>query len=57
MLEGVVARSSLLNSATGLVEQEYQRARIRRSDAAPERYLAGPDVGRECPAARRCEPP
>jgi hypothetical protein len=43
----------LLNQATqAWVEQEYHRTRHAEIDATPlQRYLAGPDVRRECPGA------
>jgi transposase InsO family protein len=54
MLEGVDELSlELLNSATAAwVEREYQRSVHSEIDTSPlERYLAGPDVGRECPGS------
>lgn len=54
MLEGVGELSlELLNTATGAwVEREYQRSVHSEIGASPlERYLAGPDVGRECPGS------
>ena len=54
MLEGVAELSlELLNTATGAwVEHEYQRSVHSEIGASPlERYLAGPDVGRECPGS------
>lgn len=54
MLEGVGELSlELLNSATcAWVEQEYQRGVHSEIASSPlERYLAGPDVGRECPGS------
>ncbi len=54
MLEGVDELSlELLNTATcAWVEQEYQRSRHSELGSSPlERYLAGPDVGRECPGS------
>jgi len=54
MLEGVGELSlELLNSATcAWVEQEYQRTVHSEIGASPlQRYLAGPDVGRECPGS------
>jgi hypothetical protein len=54
MLEGVGELSlELLNSATqAWVEQEYQRSVHSEIGCSPlERYLAGPDVGRECPGS------
>jgi len=52
MLEGEEALTlDLLNQATqAWVEQEYHRTRHSEIDATPlERYLAGPNVRRECP--------
>jgi transposase InsO family protein len=52
MLEGVSELSlELLNTAThAWVEQEYQRTRHAELDTTPlARYLAGPQVLRECP--------
>jgi putative transposase len=60
MLEGVTAlRLALLNTATqAWVEQEYQRSDHSEIGQTPlARWLAGPQVLRECPTARRCEPP
>ena len=54
MLEGVDELSlELLNTATGAwVEHEYQRSVHSEIGGSPlERYLAGPDVGRECPGS------
>lgn len=54
MLEGVADLSlELLNTATGAwVEHEYQRSVHSEIAASPlERYIAGPDVGRECPGS------
>jgi len=54
MLEGVAELSlELLNNATqAWVEQEYQRRLHSEIGSSPlERYLAGPDVGRECPGS------
>lgn len=54
MLEGVGELSlELLNSATcAWVEQEYQRSVHSEIGSSPlQRYLAGPDVGRECPGS------
>jgi len=54
MLEGVGELSlELLNSSTcAWVEQEYQRSVHSEIGSSPlERYLAGPDVGRECPGS------
>ena len=54
MLEGVDELSlELLNTATGAwVEHEYQRSVHSEIAASPlDRYLAGPDVGRECPGS------
>jgi putative transposase len=54
MLEGVAELSlELLNTATGAwVEHEYQRSVHSEIGGSPlERYLAGPDVGRECPGS------
>lgn len=55
MLESVEALSlDTLNEATlAWVEHEYNRAEHGELGCAPiARYLAGPDVGRECPDAR-----
>lgn len=52
MLEGETALTlELLNQATqAWVEQEYHRTRHNEIDATPlERYLAGPNVRRDCP--------
>ena len=52
MLEGEQALTlDLLNQATqAWVEQEYHRTHHSEIDATPlERYLAGPDVRRDCP--------
>jgi len=54
MLEGVDELSlELLNTATGAwVEHEYQRSVHSEIGGSPlQRYLAGPDVGRECPGS------
>jgi transposase InsO family protein len=54
MLEGVTELTlDLLNNATqAWVEQEYQRSLHSEIGSSPlERYLAGPDVGRECPGS------
>jgi transposase InsO family protein len=54
MLEGVGELSlELLNTATSAwVEHEYQRSVHSEIGCSPlERYLAGPDVGRECPGS------
>jgi hypothetical protein len=54
MLEGVGELSlELLNRSTcAWVEQEYQRSVHSEIGSSPlERYLAGPDVGRECPGS------
>jgi len=54
MLEGVGELSlELLNTATGAwVEHEYQRSVHSEIGGSPlQRYLAGPDVGRECPGS------
>jgi hypothetical protein len=54
MLEGVAELSlELLNTATAAwVEHEYQRRVHSEIGGSPlERYLAGPDVGRECPGS------
>jgi hypothetical protein len=54
MLEGVDELSlELLNTATAAwVEHEYQRRVHSEIGGSPlERYLAGPDVGRECPGS------
>lgn len=54
MLEGVGELSlELLNTATAAwVEHEYQRRVHSEIATSPlERYLAGPDVGRECPGS------
>jgi transposase InsO family protein len=56
MLEGVGQLTlDLLNRAThAWVEQEYHHRRNPDIGCSPlERYRAGPDVGRECPAADR----
>ena len=56
MLEGVGQLTlGLLNRAThAWVEQEYHHRRDPDIGCSPlERYRAGPDVGRECPAADR----
>jgi len=55
MLEGVAQLSlELLNTATcAWVEHEYQRGVHSEIGSSPlERYLAGPDVGRECPGSQ-----
>jgi len=54
MLEGEEALTlDLLNQATqAWVEQEYHRTHHSEIDATPlDRYLAGPNVRRECPAS------
>jgi putative transposase len=54
MLEGVGELSlELLNNSTcAWVEQEYQRSVHSEIGSSPlERYLTGPDVGRECPGS------
>jgi putative transposase len=54
MLEGVTELTlDLLNSAThAWIEHEYHRTRHAELGCTPlERYRAGPDVGRECPAS------
>jgi transposase InsO family protein len=54
MLEGVAELTlELLNNATqAWVEQEYQRSLHSEIGSSPlERYLAGPDVGRQCPGS------
>jgi putative transposase len=54
MLEGVAELTlELLNTATcAWVEQEYQRSVHSEIGSSPlKRYLAGPDVGRECPGS------
>lgn len=54
MLEGDASlRLDTLNQATqAWVEQEYHRARHSEINATPlERYLAGPNVRRDCPAS------
>lgn len=56
MLEGVGQLTlSFLNRAThAWVEQEYHHRHDAELSCSPlERYRAGPDVGRECPAADR----
>jgi putative transposase len=54
MLEGLSELTlELLNTATcAWVEQEYQRSVHSEIGCSPlERYLAGPDVGRQCPGS------